>query len=267
MLSRETTACPASSRLKPVRRPSLSRSGTGCPASVPTPTVCTTTPASLAFAAASSIWPSRSSPSETRTITLFRRSWSTKRLRPRARPAPNELPGEGTTPGSKVSRKRPRASASRVKRHEGIGLAFEGDEAEAVAGKAGHQGSEGLAGEEEPVGGHVLRGHGARGVEDEHDVHTLALHLLPDDPPLRTGEGEDEAGSRHEQQGEAHEAPRLRRPAHDARPERPGHEQGRARAVPPRAEGLESRRQRQQQQAEKPPGRGEDHARLTRGPP
>ena len=114
MLSRDTTTSPDGSCLKPMRLPSRSKSGTGCPASVPTPTVCTTTPALFARRTADSTSPSRSSPSETSTITLLFRSLFTNRSSPFASPEPSDVPGAGTMPGSMVSRNSPMASASSV---------------------------------------------------------------------------------------------------------------------------------------------------------
>ena len=89
---------------------------------------------------------------------------------------------------------------------QGIGLAFEREEAEAIALEAGDEGLERGPGEEEAIGGHVFGGHRAGGVEGEDDVDALALHLLPHDAPLRAGQREDDPGHPHQHEHETQQA-------------------------------------------------------------
>ncbi len=148
-----------------------------------------------------------------------------------------------------------------------VGLTFEGHEAETVALEPGDQRGQRLAGQEEPVGRDVLRGHGAGAVEDEHHVHPFALDLLAHDPPLRAGEGQDDARSTQQQERLTNVAPSLRGATHHAGPERTRHQPRGAVAVAPGEPRFEGGDRGQREQADQPGRRLEDHVGLMRGPP
>ena len=133
---REITTWPAWSFLKPEARPSASISGTGSPRSVPTPTVWITTPASRAFVTAASTSPSRSSPSDTSTITLWGRVGSTKSCRPAAHGLGERAARRGEEARLDAVEEEADGIGVEGEGHEGVGLALEGHETEAVAVEA-----------------------------------------------------------------------------------------------------------------------------------
>ena len=237
---RETTGWPFSSRLNPTRRPSRSISGTGCPVSVPTPTVCMTTAASRALRTAVSTSPSRSSPSETSTMTLFRRVLSAKTSRPLASPTPSEVPGEGTLPGSRI---RGTSHGVRIQRQRDkrVGLEATSPKRSPRVVRRGSGAAPGNAGDG------VLRDHGARGVDDGDNT----LTFLPHDAPLRPRRREC-YGARPRQQ-QSSRAQRQPRPApQDARPQRPGHGRAVRSRVASRAPRLTGGPKRQRQWSPEP---------------
>ena len=119
--------------------------------------------------------------------------------------------------------------------------ARESHQAETVAAGLGDEIADRELGAGEAVGLHVGREHAARGVERDHQVDSLALHLLPAESPHRAGQGDDHQGRRRDDQPRAQRAPagidvgcdgRLQRRRHElcqragASPRRPDEKRG-----------------------------------------
>ena len=147
-------------------------------------------------------------------------------------------------------------------RHERVRFALECHQREAVTLEPRHQLQQRLARQEEPAGRHVRGRHGSRGVEQQHDVDSLALHLLAHDPPLRPGERDDQPRGAEQQQRHARPAPALRPLAHDARPKRERDQGAEPLAVAPRQPRVAGGHRRQQHEREQPVWRREDHRGL-----
>ena len=146
-------------------------------------------------------------------------------------------------------------------RDERVGLALERHEREAVALEPGDELQERLACQEEPARRDVCGRHRAGGVEHQHDVLALALHLLAHDAPLRPRERQDHAGGAEEQQGEPQPDPARAGAPHDPTPERAGDQGREPRLVAPGEPGGREAGERQREQGEEPRGGFEDHAR------
>ncbi len=148
---------------------------------------------------------------------------------------------------------------------ERVGIAFERHEGETVAVEAGDEIHESGLRQVEAIRRHVLRGHGARRVEDDHDVHPLALHLLAHDAPLGASEGEDDPCRAHEDQGQSEQTPVFPGSPHDLGPEGARDDEGGSGAIATRGPGLREPRQGQGQKRPEPERLREDHG-LTPAP-
>ena len=98
-------------------------------------------------------------------------------------------------------------------------LAGENHQAEAVRFCQPHQVNRSQFGAFQAVGGNVPRQHAARSVQGHDDVQALEMGFLPGEPPLRTGQGQQEAGQGGDHQPHAELFPRGRNADRHRRPE------------------------------------------------